>query len=226
MVRRKQEEELSESMKKIPALISLCACAFGVMGTACPASAQSLQQGTQSEQVLDMQEKLSELGYFHVGTTGYYGAITAKSLKAFQRDHGLAASGAADSNTLSKLGKSVPSSRTVLEQMARVIYSEARGESFQGQVAVGAVVLNRVQSERFPDSITEVIFQPGQFSSVDDGQYHLSPDTSAYRAASKALNGTDPTNGALFYYNPDIATSSWSKERTATTTIGNHVFTK
>lgn len=102
--------------------------------------------------------------------------------------------------------------------MARMIYSEARGESYQG--------LNRVQSNQFPDSITCVLFQPGQFSSVPDGQYWLTPDQTAYQAVRAALNGADPTGGALFYYNPKVATSSWSKSRPQIVTIGNHVFTR
>jgi N-acetylmuramoyl-L-alanine amidase len=213
-------------MKKIPALMLSCAFFIGVLGTANPVNATSLKQGTQSEDVVDLQQRLSALGYFKVGVTGYYGSITTNSVTAFQQKHALPATGNADDVTLATLKKTVSSNPNVVEQMARIIHSEARGETFQGQVAVGAVVLNRVQSEQFPDSISEVIFQPGQFSAILDGQYKLPPDSSAYRAARDALNGADPTNGALFYHNPKIATSAWSLKRPAVATIGNHIFTR
>jgi N-acetylmuramoyl-L-alanine amidase len=209
--------------KKLQALI--CVCSLGVMGMAVPVGAQSFGQGTQSDQVLDLQERLSALGYFKTGITGYYGNQTKNAVKKFQASYGLSVDGEADSLTLSKLKNTISPKQSVMDEMAQIIHSEARGESFLGQVAVGAVVLNRVQSREFPDSITEVIHQPGQFSAVDDGQFNLKPNLSAYRAAKAALNGLDPTNGALFYYNPDITKSSWSKKRSTKITIGNHVFT-
>jgi N-acetylmuramoyl-L-alanine amidase len=209
--------------KKLQALI--CVCSLGIMGMAAPVSAQSLGQGTQSDQVLDLQERLSAIGYFKVGITGYYGNQTKNAVKKFQANYGLSVDGKADSLTLSKLKKTISPKQSALDEMARIIHSEARGESFLGQVAVGAVVLNRVQSEQFSDSITEVIHQPGQFSSIDDGQFNLKPNESAYRAAKAALNGLDPTTGALYFYNPDIAKASWSKKRPAKITIGNHIFT-
>lgn len=209
--------------KKLQALI--CVCSLGVKGMAVPVGAQSLGQGTQSDQVLDLQERLGALGYFKTGITGYYGNQTKNAVKKFQASYDLPVDGEADSLTLSKLKNMISPKQSVMDEMARIIHSEARGESFLGQVAVGAVVLNRVQSKEFPDSITEVIHQPGQFSAVDDGQFNLKPNLSAYRAAKAALNGLDPTNGALFYYNPDITKSSWSKKRSTKITIGNHVFT-
>lgn len=209
--------------KKVQALI--CVCSLGIMGIAAPVSAQSLSQGTQSDQVLDLQERLSALGYFHAGITGYYGSQTKSAVKKFQTSYGLTADGEADSQTLSKLKKTISPKQSVLEELARVIHAEARGESFEGQVGVGAVVLNRVQSEQFPDSITEVIHQPGQFSSLDDGQFNLQPNETAYRAAVAALNGADPTTGALYFYNPVIAKAAWSKKRMTKITIGNHAFT-
>lgn len=209
--------------KKLQALI--CVCSLGVMGMAAPVGAQSLEQGTQSDQVLDLQERLSALGYLKAGITGYYGTQTKNAVKKFQANYGLSADGEADSATLTKLKNTISPKQSVLDELARIIHSEARGESYLGQVAVGAVVLNRVQSEQFPDSITEVIHQPGQFSAVADGQFNLKPNLSAYRAAKAALNGSDPTAGALYYYNPEIAKAAWSKKRLAKLTIGNHVFT-
>ncbi|MFB7816252.1 cell wall hydrolase [Paenibacillus chitinolyticus] len=212
-------------MKKMPILLSAAACAIGLVSAAPSASAMSLAKGIQSEHVLDLQERLDALGYFDAGVTGYYGMKTAESVKKFQRAYGLPVDGEADSKTLGKLEKAAVPKQNALEQMARIIYSEARGESYQGQVAIGAVVINRVQSNQFPDSIPGVIHQPGQFSAVRDGQYWLKPNETAYKAARAALNGSDPTGGALFYYNPDVATSSWSKSRPKTAVIGNHVFT-
>ncbi|MDD9268352.1 cell wall hydrolase [Paenibacillus sp. GCM10023248] len=209
--------------KKLQALI--CVCSLGVMGMAVPVSAQSLEQGTQSDQVLDLQERLSALGYFRTGITGFYGNQTKLAVRKFQAGYGLTVDGEADSATLAALKKSVAPKQSVLDEMARIIHAEARGESFLGQVAVGAVVLNRVQSEQFPDSILEVIHQPGQFSAIDDGQFNLKPNSSAYNAAKAALNGSDPTAGALYYYNPAIAKASWSLKRPAKVTIGHHVFT-
>jgi N-acetylmuramoyl-L-alanine amidase len=158
--------------------------------------------------------------------TGYYGSVTEESVRKFQKDNKLPVDGEADKETVAKLKQKAKPKQSTLEQLARIIYSEARGESFEGQVAVGSVVLNRVHSSAFPDSISEVIFQPGQFTAIDDGQYWLTPNKSAYAAAQEALKGTDKTKGALFYYNPELATSSWSKARAKIKKIGNHVFTQ
>lgn len=115
-------------------------------------------------------------------------------------------------------------SQSDLDLLARVIYAEARGEDFQGQVAVGAVVLNRLDAPRFPKTIRDVIYQPGAFTAVSDKQIYLQPDTTAYQAAEAALNGDDPTGGALYYYNPRTATDSWIKSRPVIKRIGNHTF--
>lgn len=114
--------------------------------------------------------------------------------------------------------------RQDIECLARTVYGEARGESFEGQVAVAAVVLNRLESGNYGSSIREVVFQRGAFTAVRDGQYYLQPNESAYAAAQEALNGSDPTNGALYYWNPRIATSRWVRTRTIIGSIGNHVF--
>lgn len=114
--------------------------------------------------------------------------------------------------------------REDLELLARVIHAEARGESFEGQVAVGAVVLNRVQHPDFPKSIKDVVYQPGQFTAVEDRQIELKPNDKAYQAAQAALEGQDPSNGAIYYYNPKIATDTWIKTRNIIRSIGNHKF--
>lgn len=108
--------------------------------------------------------------------------------------------------------------------MAKIINSEARGEPYKGQVAVGAVVMNRIQSAQFPDNIRDVVFQPGAFTAVDDGQYWLTPNKTAYLAAQDAVRGWDPTNNSLYYFNPDTATSAWIWSRPQTVKIGKHIF--
>ncbi|ANF97900.1 cell wall hydrolase [Paenibacillus bovis] len=234
-------------MKKLPAFIASCACAVGITLMASPADAAVLTQGMRSGDVVQLQRQLAQHGFFHANTTGYYGSITTSAVKQFQRAHGLSADGVAGPATLSKLGgkrsgivtasarvSSSSSNRVAsyhandkeaVDILAHVIYGEARGESFRGQVAVGAVVLNRVQSGQFPNTIWEVVMQPGQFTAVADGQYYLKPNQSAYNAARQALRGVDPTNGSLYYYNPRIATSQWSMRRPAVITVGQHIFT-
>ena len=115
-------------------------------------------------------------------------------------------------------------SQADLDLLARVIYAEARGEDFEGQVAVGAVVLNRLQDPRFPKTIREVIYQAGAFTAVTDKQIHLEPDQKAYRAAEAALDGEDPSGNAPYYYNPRLATDRWIKSRPVVKRIGNHTF--
>jgi N-acetylmuramoyl-L-alanine amidase len=160
-----------------------------------------------------------------IGINATTSAVTAMPMK---KDNKLPVKGVADSATVTKLTQQAKSKprQSALDQLAHIIHSEARGESFKGQVAVGSVVMNRVHSPAFPATIGEVIFQSGQFSAIDDGQYWLTPNQSAYLAAQEALNGSDETKGALYYYNPKIATSSWSLSRPTIKKIGNHVFTQ
>ena len=108
--------------------------------------------------------------------------------------------------------------------LAKMIHGEARGESYIGKVAVGAVILNRVEDKKFPGSVYSVCFQPGTFDAVKDGQYYLEPDKESINAAKAALGGWDPTYGALYYWNPDTATSKWIWSRNVITQIGKHVF--
>ena len=108
--------------------------------------------------------------------------------------------------------------------LAKMIHGEARGESYVGKVAVGAVILNRVEDKKFPDSVYSVCFQPGAFDAVRDGQYYLEPNQEAINAAKAAINGWDPTYGCLYYWNPSTATSKWIWSRRIVTQIGKHVF--
>ncbi|WP_145151341.1 cell wall hydrolase [Paenibacillus xylanexedens] len=207
-------------------LLGACALTLGLTVAAPSAGAQKLEQGVRSEHVLQLQEQLSDLGYFDAGMTGYYGSITKSAVRQFQRAQGLSADGVAGPATLNRLNKKAKAEGETLRQLAKLIHGEARGESFEGQVAVGAVVMNRVHSDLFPSSISKVIFQKGQFTAIDDGQFNTKPRATSYKAARKALNGVDPTNGALYYYNPKIATSVWSKSRPTLLTIGQHDFTR
>ncbi|MGX1828620.1 cell wall hydrolase [Paenibacillus taichungensis] len=211
---------------RVSVLLGAFAMVLGLTMAAPSAGAQKLEQGVRGEHVLQLQEQLSELGYFKAGLTGYYGSITKGAVRKFQQAQGLSADGIAGPATLNRLNKKAAAQGNTLRQLAKLIHGEARGESFEGQVAVGAVVLNRVHSNAFPSSIPKVIFQKGQFTAIDDGQFNTKPTQTSYQAARKALNGTDPTHGALYYYNPKIATSLWSKSRPTLLTIGQHDFTR
>lgn len=187
------------------------------------------QYGSQSDEVTKIQTRLKAWGYFDGPVTGYYGSQTTESVKRFQKKHGLSATGVADRKTLELIGISSSSSgasvsNADLELLARIISAEARGEPYIGQVAVGAVVLNRVESSSFPDSISGVIYQPGAFTAITDGQINEAVTDSARRAARDALNGSDPTGGALYYYNPDKTSNRWIRSRPVITRIGQHLF--
>ncbi len=176
-------------------------------------------------EVIQIQQNLKELGYFNEEVTGYYGEITRGAVSDFQYDYGLPVTGEVDGATASALGIHLGSQQSNdLYVLAKCIYAEARGEVYEGQVAVGAVILNRVASPDFPNTIYGVVYQPWAFTSVSDGQMNLEPDATSYQAAQDALNGWDPTYGCLYYYNPNVATSSWIFERQTVVVIGNHVF--
>lgn len=197
------------------------------------AEAATLKQGSRGEQVRIVQQKLIKWGYLKGGADGIFGAKTKTAVIAFQKKNGLAADGIIGTRTAQALGISLSgstsstsssASSTDLNLLARVVYGEARGEPYTGQVAVAAVVLNRVRSSSFPNSVAGVVYQSGAFDCVSDGQINLTPNQSAYKAAKDALNGWDPTYGCLFYYNPRTATSKWMLSRTVKLSIGNHAF--
>ncbi len=176
-----------------------------------------------------IQQKLKELGYYKGSIDGVYGQGTRSAVIAFQKANGLTADGIVGPKTASVLGvtlnsEEVAQSGSDLYLLAKCVYSEARGEPYEGQVAVAAVVLNRVESPQFPNTIAEVIYQPWAFTAVHDGQINLEPNSTAYSAAKDAMNGWDPTYGCLYYYNPTTATSEWIFSRTTVVTIGKHVF--
>ena len=189
--------------------------------------------GSSGQEVTNIQTRLKQWGYYTGAVDGVYGQKTADAVKAFQRSNGLTADGIAGKATLEKIGlptggsgSSSGSSSRDVQLLAQAINGEARGESYTGQVAVGAVILNRVRHSSFPNTIAGVIYQPGAFTAVSDGQINLSPQTSCYNAARDALNGWDPTGGAIYYYNPVTATNQWIRSRPIIITIGKHVFCK
>lgn len=189
--------------------------------------------GSRGNEVRQIQEKLKRWGYYNGNVDSIFGSQTLEAVKYFQRKNGLTVDGIAGPATLKAMGifSSSSSSTTTsnssdLNLLSRIIYGEARGEPYSGQVAVGAVVLNRVKSSSFPNTISGVIYQSGAFDAVRDGQINLTPDSTAKKAAQDALNGWDPSYGAIYYFNPSTATNKWIWSRPMTVTIGRHRFCK
>ena len=186
--------------------------------------------GSSGNEVTQIQTKLKRWGYYNGNIDGVYGSKTVAAVKSFQSKNGLTVDGIAGPKTLAAMGIFSSSSgggsvnNSDLNLLAHLIYAEARGEPYSGQVAVGAVVLNRVKSSKFPNSVAGVIYQPGAFDVVSDGQINYAPNTTAINAARDALNGWDPTYGCIYYFNPNTATSKWIWSRPYVVTIGNHRF--
>ena len=209
-----------------------------------------LRQGSKGGEVKEVQRRLKQWGYYSGAVDGIFGTGTKKAVIAFQKKNGLTADGVVGKATYAALGmndsynalnggsssgsgssssgssSSGSSSYTSsdLYLLAKCIYAEGRGESYTGQVAIGAVIMNRVKSSSFPNTIAGVVYQSGAFTAVTDGQINLEPNQTAYNAARDAMNGWDPTYGCLYYYNPAVATSSWIFDRQTVTVIGKHVF--
>lgn len=172
-----------------------------------------------------VQSKLIELGFYEGNINGLYNEETIMAIKNYQQSKGLEVTGELDSITTASLGvSSSAQTNGDLYLLAKLIHSEARGEPYVGQVAVGAVCLNRVKDPGFPNTLEGVIYQPWAFTALHDGQFNLEPNSTSYQAAQDALNGWDPSYGSIYYYNPRTATSSWIFSRTTVVTIGNHVF--
>ncbi len=189
--------------------------------------------GSRGTEVKTIQEKLKRWGYYSGSVDGIYGSQTVSAVKSFQKKNGLTVDGIAGTQTLKAMGITSSSSSSSssnnssnVNLLARVVYGEARGEPYTGQVAVAAVVLNRVKSSKFPNTISGVVYQSGAFDAVADGQINMTPDTTAKKAAQDALNGWDPSYGAIYYFNPSTATNKWIWSRPMTVTIGKHRFCK
>ena len=182
--------------------------------------------GSTGGEVSEIQSRLKEWGYYSGAVDGIFGTATRNAVIKFQKAKGLTADGIAGSKTLAAMGISGGGSYNSAdyELLARLISAEARGESYLGQVAVGAVVLNRIEHPSFPDTLSGVVYQNGAFSCLYDGQFYEPIADSAYSAARDALNGLDPSGGAIYYYNPKTATNKWIRSRPVITTIGQHIF--
>ncbi len=203
-------------------------------------AAAVLRQGAKGGEVKEVQRRLKQWGYYNGAVDGVFGAGTKKAVIAFQKKNGLTADGVVGKATYKALGMN--SSYNVLENqvpsvsgvngfseadvylLARTIYAEGRGEPYTGQVAIGAVVMNRIRSKSFPNTVAGVVYQKNAFTAVSDGQINLTPNDTAMKAARDAINGWDPSGGALYYYNPAVATSAWIFDRQTITVIGKHVF--
>ena len=218
-----------ERKKLILALAVIFAVNIFIIALAQRASAELYKKGSGGAVVSEIQTRLKNWGYYNGAVDGVYGSQTEKAVRWFQQKNGLNVDGQVGDQTLAALGMSVSGesgggSSGSLDLLARLISAEARGEPYEGQVAVGAVVLNRVEHPSFPNSIAEVIYQPGAFSCLDDGQFNEPVAESAYRAAQDAMNGWDPTYGAIYYFNPVTATSKWIWSRPLIVNIGKHRF--
>lgn len=200
--------------------------------TASAAETVVLKSGSTGAQVRTLQTKLKNWGYYRGTIDGIYGSGTKAAVIKFQKKNGLTADGIVGAKTAAALGMKLSASSSTnsgyassdVYLLAKLVYGEARGEPYTGQVAVAAVVLNRVKSSKFPNTIAGVIYQSGAFTAVSDGQINLEPNSTAYSAARDAMNGWDPTSGCLYYYNPATATSKWIWSRQVRLSIGRHNF--
>lgn len=226
-------------MKKFLVVLSVCLClitgvSYLVSNILISENIQSSAMfvATTTSQNKVIQQRLKQWGYYSGAIDGILGPKSIAAIKKFQTKNGLVADGIVGPLTAAKIGISLSSSSSSsskqsssdLYLLAKCVYAEARGESYTGQVAVAAVVLNRVKSPDFPNTISGVIYQPWAFTAVHDGQINLEPNQTAYNAARDAMNGWDPTYGSLYYYNPSTATSKWIYSRQKVVTIGKHVF--
>ncbi len=225
--KERQKKELFD-LKKCKAFLILLLTVSMLFSCVCDAAALS-KMGSRGNEVRQIQTRLKDWGYYNGNVDGIYGTQTKNAVIKFQKKHGLTADGIAGKNTLAAIGlptgtSNSSNSNSDYNLLARVISAEARGETYRGQVAVGAVILNRVSHASFPDTIAGVVYQKGAFTCMTDGQINQPVADSAYKAAQDALNGWDPSGGAIYYYNPKTAQSSWIRSRPVITTIGRHVF--
>ena len=217
-----------ERKRLIFALAIVFALNIFIIALAQSASADLYKKGSTGDVVREIQTRLKTWGYYSGAVDGVYGSKTEEAVRWFQRKNGLSQDGQAGNLTLTALGISPTNGQSGgggdVDLLARLISAEARGEPYVGQVAVGAVVLNRVDHPSFPNTISGVIYQPGAFSCLYDGQFDQPVAESAYRAARDALNGYDPSYGAIYYFNPATATSKWIWSRPLIVQIGSHRF--
>lgn len=219
-------------MRRIVKTICILVCVSIFVSTLGITASGYSAMGSRGSEVRNIQQRLKDWGYYKGSVDGIYGTATRAAVIAFQKKHGITADGICGQKTLELIGLPTGSnngsyggySSSDYQLLARLISAEARGEPYQGQVAVGAVVLNRIEHPSFPNSISGVIYQKGAFSCIDDGQFYVEVADSAYSAARDALNGLDPSGGAIYYFNPSTATSSWIWSRPLIKVIGKHRF--
>lgn len=230
---KKENRSKKQIFWQIIAIIVLNAMVITAIGFAYENTQTLSSLGSRGQEVRQIQRKLQNLGFYSGSVDGIYGTATQKAVRRFQKSCGISADGIAGPKTLLYLGLGSGSSSSTngyssndIYLLAKVIAAEARGESYTGQVAVGAVVLNRVQHSSFPDSISGVVYQSGAFSAVRDSNWNVAPNDTARKAARDAINGWDPTGGAIYYYNPAKTSNQWIRKRPVVTTIGRHVFCK
>lgn len=233
---KKEYRNKKQLLLQIIAIILMNALVITAIGFTYRESAQTLSRlGSRGEEVRQVQKKLKELGLYTGSVDGIFGTATQKAVRQFQKNCGLTADGIAGPKTLLYLGLGSSNSSSSssggysssdIYLLAKVIGAEARGESYTGQVAVGAVVLNRVRHSSFPDSISGVVYQSGAFSCINDSNWNVAPNDSAQKAARDAINGWDPSGGAIYYYNPAKTSNKWIRTRPVITTIGKHIFCK
>ena len=225
----------SKKLVIISILSIICFFGLGIMSFRNNSVEVLSKYGSRGNEVKSIQEKLKRWGYYTGSVDGIYGTQTVSAVKKFQQKNGLTVDGIAGSKTLAAMGISSSSSSSSgssgsnssdITLLSKLIYGEARGEPYTGQVAVGAVILNRVKSSSFPNTIAGVIYQPGAFDAVSDGQINMTANSTAKKAAQDAMNGWDPSYGAIYYFNPSTATNKWIWSRPMTVTIGKHRFCK
>lgn len=214
-------------------------------------SDQIIRYGSSGSDVYELQGRLQYLDYYRGKVDGSFGWQTDRAVRDFQYKFGMKVDGVVGPKTKLMLWKATQNwrpgaatggggggttswtppyvasssfSEQDIAMMARAVYGEARGEPYVGQVAVAAVIINRVKSASFPNTVSGVIFQPGAFTAVADGQIWLTPNDTSYKAVRDAINGWDPSGGAIYYFNPDTATSAWIWSRPQIKKIGRHIF--
>lgn len=215
-------------MKRLKTTVIAMATAAALSMTSFAASASALLYiGSRGEEVSSVQAELAERGYFDHDVTGYYGYITRSAVIEFQKDSGIRADGIVGPETREKLF-GISYSDDDLYWLSRIIYAEARGESYAGKVAVGNTVLNRVSSSEFPNTVAGVVFDTKygvQYTPAANGTIYNTPDAESVNAAKDALNGVNYVGDSLYFYNHNTAPNAWaSKNRPYYTTIGNHTF--
>ncbi len=198
----------------------------------CPAVFSLSKYGSTGNEVKKIQTKLKNWGYYKGSVDGIFGTQTFNAVKSFQKKNGLNVDGIVGEKTLAALGinsignSNTSNNNTDLNLLSKLVNAEARGEPYTGMVAVAATVLNRVSNSKFPNSVAGVIYQPGAYTCVQDGQINLTASAQSKKAAQDALNGWDPTSGCIYYFNPNTATNSWIWSRPQVVTIGKHIFCK